>query len=335
MLPVAQILLEALRYPWTDGERAAASSPPYPQPAALAPHRQRVLAELDALLPADGDGPVVATRALSETNSLRTELERMHRAPFKFEDAACVLLIAGAISIGEAEQIIPELTPVFAAGLRRAIVLRLLAEGDVQGATRAAAECGDRAYCAHRDIGAYFARRGEHEEFLSRMKSFGPGKDKVQLSSLKRDLVSGIAEREGWRAGVAVADDKRLTGEFRGSAFFPIARSGDVEGLMAIFTDNPDLLPELSQLGLLTTAMRAATPVPPTADHPLLAEIVDRIIAIDPKADKSTMQSRDGMLSSLWTSIGEQQTLDRVRAAIRTPLLKRGLKQLYRVSASK
>jgi hypothetical protein len=86
----------------------------------------------------------------------------------------------------------------------------------------------------------------------------------------------------------------------------------------------------VDECGLLSRAVRAAAGHNPERDHPLLPGIVDRIIAVDPTTDKTTMRWRDAELYGLWPAYGEQATLDRVRAAVRTPQYRRDLKTLAR-----
>jgi hypothetical protein len=70
--------------------------------------------------------------------------------------------------------------------------------------------------------------------------------------------------------------------------------------------------------------------VAPSATTRSCGGIVDRIIAVDLATDKATMRWRDAELFALWPAYGEQATLDRVRAAARTPRYRRDLMVLAR-----
>jgi hypothetical protein len=140
-------------------------------------------------------------------------------------------------------------------------------------------------------------------------------------------LVTGTARAAGWRAALAASEDPRVGPGFARFAFCTL----DIEDLRRVLTgEAAGVLSETDELTVLADAVRIASGHNPGHDHPHLAEIVDRIIAVDPATDKATMRWRDAELFGLWPAFGNQATLDRVRAAVRTPRYRRELKLLPR-----
>ncbi|OLF16275.1 hypothetical protein BU204_17955 [Actinophytocola xanthii] len=248
---------------------------------------------------------------------------------FTFGDAACALLAVGALGDPDVERLVRFL-PAHT-GVRRQQVLNRLAVGDLTGAGAAADRIADGlSWLGHRDVGAVLAARGDAEGFFAGWRRYAASQDRQGMAELKQHLVAGVAHRDGWRAALAVTRDRRIGPALARFAFQPFL-AGDVEGLRHLLAgDAAGILTETDELSLLAGAVRAASGHNPEHDHPLLGEIVDRIIAVDPTTDKATMRWRDGALFGLWPAYGDQATLDRVRAAVRTPRYRRELTTLAR-----
>jgi hypothetical protein len=186
---------------------------------------------------------------------------------------------------------------------------------------------GTNAWVGYREIGAAHAAAGDAAAFFAGWKRYNAREARNRMADLKRTLVSAVARRQGWQAALAVTSDKRIGPDFARYAF---DAETDVDGLLALFSaDAAGVLTQADELVVLVRAVCAATPRNPDRDHPRLAEILDRIIAVEPST-KDTMRWRDGQLFRLWPAIGAQSTLDRVRKAVRTPSIKRELKVLAR-----
>jgi hypothetical protein len=239
---------------------------------------------------------------------------------FDFADAACGLLAVGVLADADVEALAGFL-PSYC-GIRRQQVLNRLRAGELARARAAA----DGVPVAYRDIGAWLADRGDAAEFFGDWKHYEAGRDRHGMAELKRRLVAGVARAAGWQAALAVTEDKRIGPAFARYAF----ESYPVEDLAGLRRAVAGVLSELDQLSVLAGAVRLASGHNPERDHPLLGEIVDRIIAVDPTADKAVMRWRDAELFGLWPAYGEQSTLDRVRAAVRTPRYRRELTVLAR-----
>lgn len=329
---MTDLLVEGLTAVVTKAEREAASRPPYPTPAARIRPRDGLLRELVARLPADADegGPATVTRIKGRTRAYRSVVSSLGRPPgFDFGDAACALLAVGALTDPDVETL-AEFLPTYC-GVRRQQVLNRLAADDLAGARAAADRIADGlAWVGYRDIAGALADRGDAAGFFALWKSYAAGRDRDGMADLKRRLVTGVARQAGWRAALAVTEDKRVGAGFARFAFsaFP---AGDVEELRHVLAgEAAGFLSEMDELTLLARAVRQASGHNPERDHPLLADIVDRIIAVDPTIDKATMRWRDAELFGLWPAYGEQATLDRVRAAVRTPSYRRELTVLAR-----
>jgi hypothetical protein len=321
------VLVEGLTATVTDVEREAARRPPYPVPAAQHPPRDRLLRELVSRLPAAGDGPPTVTRVKGRPVSYRREVDSLGRAGgFNFADAACALLAVGALDDADVEALI-EFLPAYC-GIRRQQVLNRLALADVAGARAAAIRIGDGlSWVGYRDIGAALADQGDTEGFFADWKGYAAARDRAGMAELRRRLVIGVARSRGWQAALVVTEDKRIGPGFAKYAFTDLS-VGDVERVFAGAAAG--VLSEMDELSVLAQAVRAAAGHNPERDHPLLNGIVDRIIAVDPTSDKATMRWRDAELYALWPAYGAQATLDRVRAAVRTPRYRRDLRVLAR-----
>ncbi|AEV84228.1 hypothetical protein ACWT_3205 [Actinoplanes sp. SE50] len=303
------------------------SSPGPSTPVALIAARGIVLRELEDRLPADGDGPFTVTRSLGPVRSYRAEVDLLRRrGGFSLADAACALLAVGALTDDDVAALLPHLPA--SCGIGRQRVLNRLADDDL-GAARAAADRirGDTGWKGHRDIAAVLADRGDAAEFLAGWKSYRAATDRHGMGELKRRLVEGVARTAGWAAALELVGDKRFGPALAVHAF--TAFGADVDGLRRVL-GRTGVLAELDQLAVLSSAVLRASGTDPVRNHPYLDELVDRIIAVDPSADRATMRTRDRLLFSLWPAMGETATLDRVRRAVRTPQYRRELTRLPR-----
>ncbi|RZS43575.1 hypothetical protein EV193_102555 [Herbihabitans rhizosphaerae] len=293
--------------------------------------RDRLLRELESRLPTDGDGPLTVTRIHGTPVAYRGVVRSLGKPDrFDFGDATCALLAVGALDDTDVDALI-EHVPSYC-GVRRQQVLNRLAAGDLAGARAAADLIADgRSWVGYRDIGTVLAERGDVDEFFGDWKRYVAGKDRDGMVVLKKKLITAVARDEGWQAALAVTKDKRVGSAFAKFAFAGFPAVGDVAGLRRVFAgDATGVLSEIDQLSMLAQTVRAASGHNPDRDHPLLDEIVNRIIAVDPTTDKATMRWRDAELFALWPAFGERSTLDRVRAAIRTPRYRRELTKLPR-----
>jgi hypothetical protein len=331
--PLPQVLTEALRYQYTEEERDASRRPPYPIASALRSHRDRVMRELRSHVTTDGDAPWVVTRILVHQIRLDPRyVEQIGRDFFEFGDAACALVACDALSIDEARGIIAS-TPTFNGdSLRRQIAMTLRDRGRLDEARAEADRIGEYSWSAHRDIAWKLAVEGDHESFFAHWPKYAAGKERHKIARLKSTLVRGVAAKHGWKAAVDFAlTEKRLGAGFRGVGISQAAETMSPEELIEFLAHEArEMITELGELSLLVAALRRAAPRNPTSEHPLLSQIIDRIIAIDPLIDKATMRSRDSLLFSLWPVMAEVETLNRVRKGVRTPALKRELTRLPR-----
>jgi hypothetical protein len=307
--------------------------PPYLLPAALLPHRDRLMMELRSRVEGRGGGPWVVTRMLVNQRRLDSQfLDELGRGPFEFGDAACALVACAALSIDDAREIIVSVPTHGGDSLRRQIAMTLRDRGALDEARAEADRIGEYSWSAHRDIGWKLAVEGDHEAFFRHWRQYEAGKERDRMARLKETLIRGVAEKRGWKAAVDLAmAEKRLGAGFTPVALRQAAESMSPDQLITFFAhDARGLLAEKEELRLLVDALLRAAPKNPTSEHPLLAQILDRIIAIDPLIDKETMRSRDGLLSRLWPATAEEETLKKMRKAMRTPSLKRELSVLPR-----
>jgi hypothetical protein len=330
-MSLLDIVIHGLTAHVTDIEREAASMPPYPIPAAQRAPRDRLLHELETRLLSQGDGPLTVTRIQGRPVSYRSEVASLGRRPgyFDFADAACALLAVGALDDTDVEML-AEFLPAYC-GMGRQLVLNRLATDDLAEARTAAEQLADGlSWIGYRDIGAMLADRGDTEEFFTDWKRYAAGRDRTGMAEIRKRLVIGVARKEGWQAALAITRDKRVGPGFAKFAFYAFPAE-DVEGLQGLLAGAAaGVLTEMDELSLLARAVRAASGDDPERNHPLLDEIVDRIIAVDPTVDKATMRWRDLELYLLWPAFGEQVTLDRVRSAVRTPRFRWDLTTLAR-----
>jgi hypothetical protein len=266
----------------------------------------------------------VVTRILGPVRSVAEAARLVLRHDHvDFEDAACVLLAAGALTLADADGLAADLP-----GLRRQAVLTCLTAGDLPAAHDRAERLGDRAWVGYRDIAGWHARRGEAAEALALWRRLAATQERHRMALLKTELVQGVARARGWRAALELTADRRFGPAFRTDALAPLAGTGDVAAVADAVAEAG--LDELGQLQLLVTAVVADSPRAPAADHPRLAAVLDRLVAVDPTTDRTTMRTRDALLAGLWPAVGDPATLARLRRALRTPSLKRELTVLPR-----
>src|SRR5947199_6821061 len=101
-MDIAEVIIAGLDTPVTDEERKAWRTPPYQLPPSLVPIQQRLLTELDAHLPRDGDAGAVRQEVTARVQSSPVELRSLarqlqHADRFDVADTACSLLAAGAL----------------------------------------------------------------------------------------------------------------------------------------------------------------------------------------------------------------------------------------------
>ena len=331
--PLPQVLTDALRYRYADEEREAGRRPPYPIAVALRPHRDRIMKELRSRVTIDGDTPWVVTRIL--VHQIRLDpghVEQIGRDFFEFGDAACALVACAALSLDEAREITDSMPTYDGRGLRRQIAMTLRDRDRLDEARTEADSIGAYSWSAHRDIAWKLAVEGDHEAFFKHWADYAAGKERHTMAQLKSTLVWGVAEKHGWKAAVDFAlAEKRLGTGFRGVGISQAAETMSPEQVIEFFAHEArEVVTEQGELSLLVAALLRSAPRDPTIEHPLLGQIIDRIIAIDPLIDKATMRSRDLLLARLWPVMADVETLKRVRKGIRTPSLKRELTRLPR-----
>ncbi len=329
---LTSILAMALTFIPTDAEQEAASNPPYLLPASLRTSRERIAVELDDRTVEPLAGTPVVTRVLARARSV-PEATRLLLGDddIDFSDAVCVLLAAGALTIDDARTLVPLVPGPRPTGLQRQIVVSCLTAGNLHQAHLEAEALGPEAWIGSRDIARWHARRAESRQALDLWPKLASGKERHDMQRLRLDLVHNVARVRGWRAALELTSDRRVGHSFRTDALIGVAESGDVELLTAILADKAAAdLSELERLRLLVTAVVADSPRSPQLDHPLVEELIDRLLAVDPTIDSATMRIRDSLLSQLWPALGSSETLARIRKAVRTPGLRRELMVLPR-----
>jgi hypothetical protein len=166
-MDIAEVILAGLEAPMTSEERDAWRTPPYRLPPSLVPLQRRLLTELDAHLPGDGDAGAahqdVTTRVRSSPIELRSLARRLWRAEsFDVADTACALLAAGVLHASAAERIAGRLPPY--SGFRRHLVRNSLATGDLVSAGEHTAAIGPNAWVGYREVYAFVVEAEEVAE---------------------------------------------------------------------------------------------------------------------------------------------------------------------------
>lgn len=330
--PVLDIVLKASPYAWSDAERDAASRPPYPLPRLVERTRARILAELDPRVPAVPEETWVTVRIAASRQPFAAAVAGLHRRDgFRLADAMCVLLAGGVLSLADVDRFASVAGVPSWSGLPRQVVHHHLAARCLDDADAAAAAMGDNAWRGYRDIALVLAERGDTDGVLGRWREVRPVKDRRSADRIRGALVRAVAERDGWRAALELTADARVGARFRPGAFGQFARAGRVGQLQELFAgEAAGILDEHAELSLLTHAIRVDSEPFVLEDHPALAGVLDRIVAIDPTVDKATMRVRDNLLFTCWYGTGDEATLRRIRSSLRTPFLRHELSMLYR-----
>jgi hypothetical protein len=330
--PLVQVVLDALaraeEHRGTTGLLAERTTPVH-----LRPHHRRFAAEAALIDPDPGRGVTYRTRTHEHT------LANTHRLPelidrLAVNDTAALLLAGGRLTVDEVRTHLltsPDLPA--ASGLGRQVVLTLRDSGDHEAAAAAADALGTWRWLGYRDLAARWADAGDATTFFAHWRDFRAGEARRDMVALKTRLVRGVVARAGWEAGVDLALGERRLGQ---TFVFPAIRAAaptspqDVAALLA--GPAGDHLTELQHLDLLVAAVLRVTPHDPeqSQEHPMLREIVDRLIAIDPTVDRETMRARDALLFATWPAQADAETLADVRRAVRTPDLRAQLTRLPR-----
>src|SRR5262245_30714124 len=295
------------------------------------------MAALRERLDSDGPDPMGSYRLYDAAQPFtdRAQVALKRRPPaagFEVLDTICLLLSGGLIAVQTAEMVRGLLAGSGAAFVHRAIVYRHLGDGDTDRAGLSADHpaMGEDTWVAWRAVGEHYAAGADAARFLAACLKYNARKVRDWIDRMRRTLVMAVSRTRGWREAVALTGDKRIGTGHKVDALAPIAATGDTAELSRLFATEPDLaaLGELTKLGLLIDAMLADPARPLDDDHPQLAGLLARLIAVDPTVSKEQMRTRDWLLFSCWPVIGRPETLKAVRAAVRTPNLRRELAQL-------
>ncbi|MCT1458392.1 hypothetical protein M3G03_02345 [Aestuariimicrobium sp. p3-SID1156] len=215
--------------------------------------------------------------------------------------------------------------PSDSAVLQRAVIARLAREGDIDAAISAAQHpCfGEDQWRGWRVLGWHLATRGDLPGFRRLAARFNARTLKVEIERMRATLIGEVTRRDGLSAGVAAASSLKQSPTLAVDA---LAKLGEPGALAAAIAEIPELamLPEDTWNWPLVRALQADVELTALEhDHPDLAWILDRVLAIDPTRSRGDQQARDGMLLSLWPAIGDSETLARVRKEIRAPSIRK------------
>lgn len=342
-----RLAIDAIGYSPSDEEIEAASRPPYPTPTSVVPFQEAAIAALQTRIGCDPD-PLCTTRLYEPAGrfSVRAPHDADSRLGFNVSDAICILLAGGLISVATAQRVVCASASEQARSfLQRAIVYRLLADGDLLGAMEAAASPNfdQEQWVGWRAIGEYHAARADAPAFFSLWPKYESRQQRNWVENMRRQLVDAVSCTYGWRDALTLTRDKRIgvKGNIHGMAYValrPLAKQATVPELDHLLATSPELvqldaLSDLARLQLLVDAMRASTPRAPADDPPDLDAVLSRIIAVDPTSSKQQSQHRDWLLMDCWPLVGNAATLKRVRGAIRAPSYKRELSMLAKDAA--
>ena len=230
--------------------------------------------------------------------------------------------------------------PLEPPALQRTRVFGFLAEHDVEAAEREAESphLDGRNWTAWRAIGEYRAEHGDEDKFLTLWPKFDARQKKEWIERMRQSAVEGVSRHHGWQAGVRLARHRRIKTRSNAdlmlkTALQPLTETMSARELDTLVRDAPELtdLPEMWRLLLLVDAMLAHPHEEiPQTDHLDLASVLDRIIAVDPTESKEQSRLRDYALSKTWPLIGQEETLRRMRSAIRAPKLRNEFDRLRR-----
>lgn len=328
--------LFALNTEYTPEEREELSLPPYPLPARLAKHHEVVSAEVDRLRREDFTERICVTTTMARPEpweNLARRLPQRHGDDF-FETALTLVFAAGEISTEEAEAVVGGVPNAIARNkLRSQIVHALVGRGDLADAHRVSESFEpfhglDQRFFGHRIIARGFAERGRAGEFFKLWPRLAAGKERDYLGELKGTLVASVAREAGWEAAVGVVADKRVGPAYSGRAFEPLARGGEVDLLLEIFSGGETGLDDLGQLAVLATALAAKAKTAGEATVEPFTRILHRVIALE-ASDRAVMRARDQLLLSLWPAYPDAAALALARKAARAPRVKAELKTLH------
>lgn len=101
-------------------------------------------------------------------------------------------------------------------------------------------------------------------------------------------------------------------------------RPRELEALM-VSALSPEEVPESAGLRVLVAALQSEVRGQgPADDHPDLGWVLERVLAlgVETKAERS---ERDHLVLGLWPAVGEKATLQRLRAPVSSPGIKREL----------
>jgi len=330
--------LEAFAGTATEEEKDLGSLPSYPFPAAMAEPRAIVLAEIERLR-TEGNHDRRSMSGLTVwAESWAGEAGRQADSTYWdfFARALELLFVAGDMSPAEFEALIGRVPRDFERNfLRGRLVHRLLTvEHDVAEAERVSETFEplggeDQRFVGHRLVAFWFAEQGDVTAFFARWRRLAAGKERHHLGRLKEILVQSASRAHGWQAALAATGDKRLGPKYRQHAFHALVENGEVDQLHALFgsPEGAGLLTELDELTVLVGALHTKASRTGVAMPEPFRQILTRVIAVEP-SPKAAMRLRDGLMQHLWPAYPDAETLARARKAVRTPGIKRDLKEL-------
>lgn len=325
---------------------APSSMPPAPRHPFVDVALEALAHRASAIEPESADDPLCTVRLLERPHwftrrvatTLRTDRSGGAGHPPSLSDLGCLMLAGGLLEVADLERACEHVTQSTAECFGRAIVHRLLVDGDLEAAQRAASPARfERApYVGWRAIGWHLARQGDADAFLAHWSEYETRTEKTWIDETRRTLIEQISRVRGWRAGLEAAHRRKLsTAGTRPQlilcALAPLAETVREPKLVALFASAPELatVDELERLDLRVRSVIAhAEDRADHTDHPALRPLLDEVIAVDHTISRTVMRLREGMLLRLWPAIGEERTLAEVRAAVRAPVSKRELKVL-------
>jgi|GEM_PF-1388810 len=326
---LVEVARAVLRYPWPRDTAQRGMTPP-PVPTALVAHAEHLRRAARATAPDHLHRRWAGSLHLLAGDGLPDHLwERAEGDLRWFGSLVGALVATRALTPGDVESLLPDAPEHLRPVLVRQLVLVALDDDDLDLATRHADRLGPDGWSAHRDIGLHLAERGDAPGFLARWRSYHAREHRWEVDRLRGRLVHEVAVRQGTAAALALVADRRIGERYRQAAWVSADRS--VEGLLAFYAGEAgEHVDELSQLGALVAAIVRETPADATTEHARLAQVLDRLVAVDPTRDRSTMRMRDLQLQASWPAIVEEETLRQVRRAIRTPHVRADIGALAR-----
>lgn len=259
----------------------------------------------------------------------------------RVHDVVARLVETGALSTRFGSAALERASDGWHPQLGYALIERCLAEGEQASAVALAERCEaigqTRPYAGWRRIAEFHARRAEADAVLELWPRLGATSDQQEIDRMRGELIEATSRLRGWPAAVELAGHLRMGSKRElpariHTALAPIAEQGDPVAMQELLEREPTLAPleERHRLHLVILSMRAAAPGAPEQDHPLLAPILERVLAMDPADSKEASRIRDWLLVECWPLIGSGETLARARAAARAPAMRRELTRLRR-----